>query len=113
MKFYYVYLLKCKDGSYYVGVTSNVDRRVTEHNAGKYPDAYTYRLRPVELVWYQDFLDPNQAIVFEKKIKKWSRAKKEALINGEYDLLPFLSECKNDSHAKNKGFDSAQPDSGT
>ncbi len=113
MKFYYVYLLKCKDASYYVGITSNIDRRVMEHNAGKYPEAYTYKRRPLELVWYQDFLDPNQAIEFEKKIKKWSRAKKEALISGDYDLLPGLSECRNESHSKNKGFDSAQPDNGT
>jgi putative endonuclease len=43
------------------------------------------------LVWYQEFLEPNQAISFEKKIKKWSRAKKEAIINGEWDLLPILA----------------------
>ncbi|MDG2432752.1 GIY-YIG nuclease family protein [Flavobacterium sp.] len=113
MKFYYVYLLKCKDDSYYVGITSDIDRRLVEHNAGKYPDAYTFKRRPVALMWYQEFTDPNQAIEFEKKIKKWSRAKKEALIKDDYDLLPFLSECKNESHSKNKGFDSAQPDSGT
>ena len=68
-----------------------IERRVTEHNAGKYSDAYTYSRRPVELVWCQEFLEPNQAISFEKKIKKWSRAKKEAIINGEWDLLPILA----------------------
>ena len=113
MKFYYVYLLKCSDDSYYVGITSNIDRRLTEHNAGKYRDAYTYKRRPVNLVWYQDFTAPSQAIVFEKKKKKWSKAKKEALINDDFDFLPFLSECKNESHSKNKGFDSALPDSST
>ena len=102
MKFYFVYILKCSDDSYYVGITSNLDRRVTEHNAGKYPEAYTFSRRPVELVWYQEFLEPNQAISFEKKIKKWSRAKKEAVINGEWDLLPILAECKNETHSKNK-----------
>ena len=102
MKFYFVYILKCSDNSYYVGITSNLDRRVTEHNAGKYSDAYTFSRRPVELVWYQEFFEPNQAISFENKIKKWSRAKKEAIINGEWDLLPILAECKNDSHCKNK-----------
>ena len=51
MKFYFVYILKCSDASYYVGITSNLDRRVSEHNAGKYPDAYTHSRRPVELVW--------------------------------------------------------------
>ena len=102
MKFYFVYILKCSDDSYYVGITSNLDRRVTEHNTGKYSEAYTFSRRPVELVWCQEFLEPNQAISFEKKIKKWSRAKKEAVIKGEWDLLPILAECKNDSHCKNK-----------
>ena len=102
MKFYFVYILKCSDNSYYVGITSNLDRRVTEHNTGKYSEAYTFSRRPVELVWCQEFLESNQAISCEKKIKKWSRAKKEAIINGEWDLLPILAECKNDSHCKNK-----------
>lgn len=79
-----------------------IERRVTEHNAGKYSDTYTYSRRPVELVWCQEFLEPNQAISFEKKIKKWSRAKKEAIINGEWDLLPILAECKNETHFKNR-----------
>jgi putative endonuclease len=47
-----------------------------EHNAGKYPETYTHSRRPVILLFYQEFTDPNQAIEFEKKIKKWSRAKK-------------------------------------
>jgi len=102
MKFYYVYILKCSDNSYYVGITSNLDRRFIEHNSGKYSDAYTFSRRPVELVWYQEFTEPNQAISFEKKIKKWSRAKKEAVINDDWDLLPILAECKNESHCKNK-----------
>ena len=100
MKFYYVYILCCKDESLYVGITSDIERRVMEHNAGKYPDAYTHSRRPVVLVFYQDFTDPNQAIAFEKKIKKWSRAKKQALIDENYDQLQFLSECRNASHYK-------------
>jgi putative endonuclease len=101
MKLYYVYILKCKDNSYYVGITSNIDRRLMEHDMGKYPNAYTFKRRPVELMWFQDFVEPNQAIEFEKKIKKWSRAKKEAIINGDWDLLPELSACKNETHYKN------------
>ncbi|MGG7033592.1 MAG: GIY-YIG nuclease family protein [Flavobacterium sp.] len=102
MKFYYVYILKCSDESLYVGVTSDIDRRLMEHNAGKYADAYTYSRRPVELVFYQDFMEPNQAIEFEKKIKKWSRAKKQCLIDDNYDKLRKLSECRNESHYSNK-----------
>jgi putative endonuclease len=101
MKFYYVYILSCNDQSLYVGVTSNLERRLMEHNEGKYPEAYTHSRRPVELVFYQDFTEPNQAIEFEKKIKKWSRSKKQALIDANYDKLQKLSECRNDSHFKN------------
>ena len=61
-------------------------------------------------MWRQEFTEPTLAITFEKKIKKWSKAKKEALIAHQFDLLPSLSECKNDSHCKNKGLDSARPD---
>lgn len=102
MKFYYVYILCCSDNSLYVGVTSGVERRLMEHNAGKYPDAYTHSRRPVELVFYQEFTEPNQAIDFEKKIKKWSRVKKQALIDENYDELQRLSECRNETHYKNK-----------
>ena len=106
MKIYYVYILECKDASFYVGVTSDMDRRLNEHNAGKYPDAYTHSRRPVKLVFCQDFHGPNQAIEFEKKIKKWSRAKKQALIDGDFNKLQNLSECRNATHYKydpNKG----------
>jgi putative endonuclease len=101
MKFYYVYILKCNDNSLYVGITSDIERRVLEHNAGKYSEAYTHSRRPVELVFYQDFMEPNQAIEFEKKIKKWSRAKKQCLIDDNYDKLQKLSECRNVTHCGN------------
>jgi putative endonuclease len=84
----------------YVGVTSDIERRLMEHNAGIYPEAYTHSRRPVKLVFYQYFMDPSQAIVFEKKIKKWSRAKKQALIDGDFDRLQNLSECQNSTHYK-------------
>lgn len=100
MKFYYVYILCCKDDSLYVGITSDIDRRLMEHNAGKYPEAYTHSRRPVQLVFYQEFMIPNQAIEFEKKIKKWSRIKKQALIDGNFDRLQNLSECRNATHYK-------------
>ena len=100
MKFYYVYILCCSDNSLYVGVTSDVERRLMEHNGGKYKNAYTHSRRPVTLAFYQNFTDPNQAIEFEKKIKKWSRAKKQALIDGDFDRLQSLSECRNATHYK-------------
>lgn len=102
MKFYYVYILRCSDGSLYTGFTNDLDRRVDEHNAGLYPIAYTYKRRPVVLVFYQDFTEPNQAIYFEKKLKRWSKAKKEALIVGDFDMLETLAECRNATHSKYK-----------
>ena len=94
MKTYYVYILKCKDDSYYVGITSNLNQRLTEHNIGKHNDSYTYKRRPVELVYYCEFTDVNYAISTEKQIKKWSRSKKEALINNEFEKLHNLSRKK-------------------
>ena len=84
MKLSYVYILKCSDGSYYTGVTSNLEKRLLEHQSGKHKDSYTNNRKPVELVFYADFTDIRLAIQSEKQIKKWSRAKKEALINVEF-----------------------------
>lgn len=80
MKFYYVYILKCADNSLYTGITNDLERRVNEHNDGKLKNAYTYNKRPVALSFYQDFNDVNQAIYFEKKIKKWSKKRKKHLL---------------------------------
>jgi putative endonuclease len=102
MKFYYVYILRCSDNSLYTGITNDLERRVNEHNEGKLLDAYTFKRRPIKLEWYQDFTEPNQAISFEKKFKGWSKAKKEALIKGDFDLIQNLSECRNATHSDYK-----------
>ncbi len=103
MYFYYVYILKCADNSYYTGITNNLDKRYKEHVFGKYHDCYTFKRRPLEIQFHESFNDVLQAIYFEKKIKKWTRAKKEALINGDYNRLQILSECRNATHYKYKG----------
>jgi len=110
-----VYILKCSDDSYYTGITSNLEERLTQHQSGKYPESYTHKRRPVELVFFYEFNDVLQAITFEKQVKGWSRKKKEAIINDNWEKLRDLSICKNESHSDNfeqdkKGFDSAQPD---
>jgi putative endonuclease len=89
-----IYILKCSDNSYYTGLTSNLTQRLFQHQNGIYPDCYTFKRRPVELVFYAEFTDINFAIDKEKQIKKWSRAKKEALINGNYDDLLNLAKKK-------------------
>ena len=94
----YVYILKCSDESYYTGVTNDIDRRIKEHESGKNSTSYTSSKLPVELVFVERVKDPNQAIAFEKQIKGWSRRKKEALINGDFDLLVGLSKRGSRSH---------------
>ena len=94
MKTYYVYILKCSDNSYYTGFTSNLSQRIFEHSSGKYVDSYTHSRRPLDLVFYSEFSEAAIAIDCEKQIKKWSRAKKEALIQGKYDELPNLAKKK-------------------
>jgi putative endonuclease len=95
----HVYILKCSDGSYYVGVTNDLDKRIREHAGGSDKGSYTYGRRPVELVWHTNTMGPNQAIELEKRLKKWSRKKKEALINGEWQLLKDLSACTNETNS--------------
>ena len=94
MKISYVYILKCSDASYYTGITSNLNARLLEHKTGKYKNSYTHSRRPVQLAFYCDFTDITLAISTEKQIKKWSKSKKEALINGEYKKLPNLAKKK-------------------
>jgi putative endonuclease len=94
LKYIYLYILKCNDNSYYTGVTNNLDKRLKEHNLGINPESYTYSRRPLELVYSEAFTNFNLAFEWETKIKKWSKAKKEALINGEFDNLPELSKKK-------------------
>ncbi len=91
MKDYFVYIVECIDGSYYTGVTSKLEKRIEEHNLGFYK-GYTSSRLPVKLVYSNRFTEINDAIKAEKQIKGWSRAKKEALIIGDFDLLRKLSK---------------------
>ena len=100
MKTYYVYILQCSDKLTYTGVTNNISRRFKEHQIGLNKNCFTYKRRPSKLIFNQEFNDIEQAIFFEKKIKKWSAKKKYALANGEFDLLQILSECRNSRHSK-------------
>ena len=88
----YVYIVECKDESYYTGVTNNVQKRLAEHNSGLDNKSYTYSRRPVKLVFSQEFSDSNEAIRFEKQVKGWSRVKKKALINYDFEQLVKLSK---------------------
>lgn len=92
MKNYFVYILKCSDNSYYTGFTNNIERRLAEHLNGVNTNCYTFNKRPLSLVWFEMFNDVNNAIFLEKQIKGWSRRKKEALINQDWDKLVAYSK---------------------
>src|SRR6266700_1398999 len=88
----YLYILRCVDGSYYAGTArSSLKQRVAEHNAGTY-GGYTAQRRPVTLVFSQWFDRITDAIAAERQVKGWSRAKKEALMRGDFSSLQQLSK---------------------
>jgi predicted GIY-YIG superfamily endonuclease len=87
----WTYIVECADGSYYVGSTVDLDGRIWQHNFSDDGAAYTRARRPVRLVWAADFERIDDAFSFEKRVQGWGRAKREALIRGDYDALPGLS----------------------
>lgn len=89
----WVYILECSDGSYYVGCSTNLVQRMEQHEQGTF-SGYTAKRRPVVLKWSGDTNDINSAIATERQIKGWSRAKKEALIRGDWDAIHELSLSK-------------------
>jgi predicted GIY-YIG superfamily endonuclease len=99
---YYVYILECKDGSFYTGLTNDLIRRFEEHCSGKYETCYTYKRRPLTLLYYETIPFLQDGINRELQIKGWSRAKKIALIKQDYHKLQLLAQCNNLSHHKYK-----------
>jgi predicted GIY-YIG superfamily endonuclease len=87
---FWAYILRCADERYYTGHTDNLEVRVAQHQAGGYSD-FTSRRRPVRLVWSQEFPTRIEALEAERRIKPWSRAKKEALIRGDWAALKHFS----------------------
>ena len=86
----WMYILQCSDGSYYVGSTVNLERRLWEHNEGL-GAKYTARRLPVKLVFAAEFDSIAEAYALEKQVQGWGREKREALIRGDYDALPDLA----------------------
>ena len=93
---FYVYILKCADGSYYTGHTDNLESRLASHERGTIP-GYTETRLPVELVFAEELPSRWDALARERQIKGWSRAKKEALIKRDWECLVELSQA-NDKH---------------
>lgn len=86
-----MYILRCADNSYYVGSTTNLERRLWEHNEG-IGARYWAQRRPVELAYSAEFPDIVQAYAAEKQVQNWSRVKREALIRGDIEALPGLAK---------------------
>lgn len=83
-------MLKCADGHFYVGHTDDLESRVAAHQSGLI-DGYTKNRRPVGLVWNQEFPTREEALAAERQIKGWTRAKKRALIVGDWELISYLA----------------------
>jgi len=79
---FYFYILRCSDNSLYCGQTKDLERRVNEHNFdNKKSSKYTRGRRPVKLVYFEKFKTMSEAMTREWEVKKWTKAKKESLIN--------------------------------
>jgi len=88
---FWAYILHCADGSYYTGHTDNLEVRLAQHEVGSGSD-WTRRRRPVRLVWSEMFATRLEALEAERRIKPWSRAKKEALIRGDWHAIGFFAK---------------------
>ena len=88
-----MYILKCADDSYYVGSTKNLALRIAQHQSGK-GSRYTSGRLPIEFVYGEEYDRIADAYAREKQIQNWSRMKREALINGNQDILPPLAKKK-------------------
>jgi predicted GIY-YIG superfamily endonuclease len=94
---FWVYILQCADGSYYTGHTDNLEKRVYEHSEGIISSCYTYKRRPIKLVFSQEVVSRDDALQFEQQIKGWSRKKKEALMLGDWAEISRLARSSKSS----------------
>ncbi|MFZ5859074.1 MAG: GIY-YIG nuclease family protein [Chloroflexota bacterium] len=89
----WMYILECADGSYYVGSTKNLEQRLSQHQSGK-GAKYTSGRLPIKLVYSEEYSRVSEAYAREKQVQNWSRAKRKALIDGQYESLPELAKKK-------------------
>lgn len=84
---FWVYILKCSDNSYYTGHTDNLELRLEQHHHKAFVDCFTATKLPVKLIYSQELASREEALQAERQIKGWSRKKKEALINNNWDTI--------------------------
>jgi tRNA/rRNA methyltransferase len=88
---FFTYILKCRDGLYYTGHTDDLETRIAQHHSGHFPNCFTFKRRPLELMWSNEFPSRIEALEAERKIKGWSRGKKEALIASDWVTVSALA----------------------
>ena len=88
---FYLYILKCANGAYYIGHTDNIEQRLSEHQSGTISNCYTKTRRPLELMFVQNFPTRDDALHAERQLKGWSRKKKEAFIRGDWQAIKELN----------------------
>ena len=88
-----MYILKCNDDSYYVGHTDNLEKRIAEHSSGFYK-GYTFKKLPIYLVYSEKFETREEAFTAERKVKKWSKNKKEALVKADFKSVSLFAKKK-------------------
>ena len=91
----FMYILLCADGSYYTGSTTDLERRLEQHQNGEGAN-HTKKRLPVSLLYYEEYSRIDEAFYREKQVQGWSRKKKEALIEGKSDLLPLVAKAYRD-----------------
>ena len=99
---YAIYILKCSDGTYYTGLTKDLDYRLWEHQTSSNPESYTFGRRPVKLEWSIITESYQEAFQWEHQIKGWSRAKKEALIHGDIEGIHEIVKSERKRREQNK-----------
>ena len=102
---YVVYILECADGTYYTGSAADLSQRVWQHETGASSSAYTFSRWPVKLVWASDECRRySDALRWERQIKGWNRAKKQALIRGDLEGIHEIVKSEEEEENKIKKF---------
>ena len=97
---FWTYMLRCSDGLYYTGHTEDLEIRLAQHQQGYFRNCWTFERRPVELVWCEAFPSRYEALEAERRVGGWSRAKKEALIRGDWSRVSHLSRPPTERQAR-------------
>ena len=103
---FWVYILRCSDGSYYTGHSDALEQRLAQHRDGEGSD-WTRSRRPVELVWCADAPTREEALAFERRVKNWSRAKKEAMMAGDWAQVGHFARSPSERPSTTLGTNEA------